>query len=69
MYTPESVCSGVLGASCSSSCLPRQKLYKHTEPHVNTQTHTRAHTHTHTQDNGYYPAHLGSRLRHPPNIF
>lgn len=62
----ESVCSGVLGALCSSSCLPRQKLYKHTEPHVNRQT---PHTHAHTQDNGYYQAHLGSRLRHPPNIF
>lgn len=67
MYTSESVCSGVLDALCSSSCHPRQKLCKHAEPHVNTHADTR--TCTHTQDNGYYPAHLGSRLRHPPNIF
>lgn len=42
----ESVCSGVSGALCSSSCLSRQKLYKHTEPRVNTQIHTHTCTHT-----------------------
>lgn len=30
----EPVCSGVLGAWCSSSCLPRQKLYKQRLSHM-----------------------------------